>query len=294
MKTREVIVLTPTTFDELKDAIAENYPALSRQLQKIARFVLEYPEDMALETVAVIAKRAAVQPSSMIRFAQALGFDGFSDMQQVFRTVLVTRPGNYRDRIETLRRQSDGADPGAVLVDSVEESIHALQLLGENTSTGDLNRAIELLVDANDIYVLAERRAFPVAFYLTYAIGRLDRTVHLLDGVGGMLDQQAKNIKPKDAVIVISFPPYSPTVVELLAEQSQRRVTTVSITDSAISPVAMEATVTFGIKQQEERAFRSLVAPMCLAQSLVVGLGHRLVARNHIATRNRKGEKTRD
>jgi len=245
---------------------------------------------MALETVAVIARRAAVQPSSMIRFAQALGFDGFSDMQQVFRTLLVTRPGNYRDRIETLRRQSevDGADPGAVLADSVEESIHALQLLGENTSTGDLNRAIELLADANDIYVLAERRAFPVAFYLTYAIGRLDRSVHLLDGVGGMLGQQARNIKPEDAVIVISFPPYSPAVVELLAEQSQQGVTTVSITDSAISPIAMEATVTFGIKQQEERAFRSLVAPMCLAQSLVVGLGHRLVARNH------KGEKAHD
>ncbi len=289
MKSREVIVLTPTTFNELKDAIAENYPALSRQLQKIARFVLEYPEDMALETVAVIAGRASVQPSSMIRFAQALGFDGFSDMQQVFRTVLVTRPGNYRDRIETLRRQSevDGADPGAVLADSVEESIHALQLLGENTPTEDLNRAIELLADANDIYVLAERRAFPVAFYLTYAIGRLERTVHLLDGVGGMLGQQAKNIKQQDAVIVISFPPYSPTVVEMLAEQSQRGITTVSITDSAVSPIAMEATVTFGIKQQEERAFRSLVAPMCLAQSLVVGLGHRLVARNH------KGEKTR-
>ena len=290
MKTREVIVLTPTTFNELKDAIAENYPALSRQLQKIARFVLEYPEDMALETVAVIAKRAAVQPSSMIRFAQALGFDGFSDMQQVFRTVLVSRSGNYRDRIETLRRQSegDGADPGAVLADSVEESIHALQLLGEHTSTEDLDRAIGLLADANDIYVLAERRAFPVAFYLTYAISRLERPVHLMDGVGGMLNQQARNIKRNDALIVVSFPPYSPTVVELLTEQSQRSITTVSITDSAISPVAMEATVTFGIKQQEERAFRSLVAPMCLAQSLVVGLGHRLVARNH------KGEKTGD
>jgi DNA-binding MurR/RpiR family transcriptional regulator len=288
MKSREVIVLTPTTFNELKDAIAENYPTLSRQLQKIARFVLEYPEDMALETVAVIAGRASVQPSSMIRFAQALGFDGFSDMQQVFRTLLVTRPGNYRDRIETLRRQSevDDADPGAVLADSVEESIHALQLLGENTVTEDLNRAIELLADANDIYVLAERRAFPVAFYLTYAIGRLDRTVHLLDGVGGMLNQQARNIKQQDTIIVVSFPPYSPTVVEMLAEQSQRGVTTVSITDSAVSPIAMEATVTFGIKQQEERAFRSLVAPMCLAQSLVVGLGHRLVARNH------KGEKS--
>ena len=290
MKNVEDIILAPPTFAELKVAVADNYPSLSGQLQKIARFVLEYPEDMALETVAVIAQRADVQPSSMVRFAQALGYDGFSDMQQVFRSVLVTRSGNYRDRIETLRRQSKSgeADSGTVLADSVEESIHALQLLGEHTTSGDLDRAIELLAQAKDIYVLAERRAFPVAFYFTYAIGRLQRSVHLLDGVGGMLDQQVRNIKQQDAVIVVSFPPYSPTVVKLLAEQSQRGVATLSITDSAISPIALEATVTFGIKQQEERAFRSLVAPMCLAQSLVVGLGHRLVASNHGI------EKTRD
>ncbi len=290
MKIEEEVATAPQTFNYLKNEIAERYQSLSRQLQDIARFVLEYPEDMALDTVAVIAKRVQVQPSSMVRFAKALGYDGFSDMQQVFRSLLVTRSGNYRDRIETLRRQSkDGvADPGAVLADSVEESIYALQLLGEHTTSGDLDRAIQLLAQSNNIYVMAERRAFPVAFYLTYAIGRLERTVHLLDGVGGMLNQQARNITLQDALIVVSFPPYSPSVVELLAQQHQRGVKTISITDSAVSPIALEATVAFSIKQQEERAFRSLVAPMCLAQSLVVGLGHLLVARNH------NGDKTRD
>jgi DNA-binding MurR/RpiR family transcriptional regulator len=282
MKNEEDSILAAHTFNELKDTIAGSYPSLSQQLQKIARYVLEYPDDMALETVAVVAERAGVQPSSMVRFAQTLKYDGFSDMQQVFRSVLVTRSGDYRDRLETLRRQSDdgSADPGTVLADSVEESIHALQQLGENTITEDLDRAIDLLAQANDIYVLAERRSFPVAFYLNYAIGQLNRSVHLLDGSGGMLSQQAQNIKQQDAVIVVSFPPYAPAVVELLVEQSQRGVTTMSITDSAISPIALQATVTFGIKQQEERAFRSLVAPMCLAQCLVVCLGHHLVAMN--------------
>lgn len=281
-KNGQRVSAAPQSYNELKDAIAERYPSLSRQLQGIARLVLEYPEETALQTVAVIAKRARAQPSSMVRFAQALGFDGFSDMQQILRSLLVTRSDNYRDRIETLRRQSQAGDaePGAVLADSVGEGIHALQLLGEHTPLEDLDRAIDLLVAAESIHVLAERRAFPVAFYLAYAIGRLERCVHLLDGVGGMLRQQVRNIKMQDALIVVSFPPYSPSVVELLAEQHQRGVQTVSITDSAVSPVALEATVAFGIKQQEERAFRSLVAPMCLAQSLVVSLGHRLVAGN--------------
>lgn len=289
MNSEDAASMAPQTFGELKDAIADNYPSLSGQLQKIARFVLEYPDELALETVASIARRAQVQPSSMVRFAQALGYDGFSDMQQVFRSLLVVRSSNYRDRIETLRRQSEGgaADSAAVLADSVDESIHALQLLGEHTVPEDLDRAIELLTQARDIYVMAERRAFPVAFYLAYAIGRLEQTVHLLDGLGGMLRQQTRNIRLQDAVIVVSFPPYSPTVVDLLSEQHRRGVATVAITDSPISPIALEATVAFGIKQQEEQAFRSLVAPMCLAQSLVVGMGHRLVASNHTGDKRR-------
>jgi DNA-binding MurR/RpiR family transcriptional regulator len=171
-----------------------------------------------------------------------LEYDGFSDMQRVFRSLLVSRSSNYRDRIETLRRQSEAgaADPGAVLADSVDESIHALQLLGEHTAPGDLDRAIELLTRARDIYVMAERRAFPVAFYLAYAIGRLEQTVHLLDGVGGMLRQQTRNIRLQDAVIVVSFPPYSPTVVDLLSKQHRRGVAAVAITDSPVSPIALE------------------------------------------------------
>ncbi len=276
----------PQTFGELEDALAERYASLSRQLQKIARFVLEHPDDLALETVATVARRAQVQPSSMVRFAQAFGYDGFSDMQQVFRALLVTRSGNYRERIETLRRQGEGGagDPAAVLADTVEENIRALRLLGEHTPPADLARAVELLAQAREVCVVAERRAFPVAFYLTYAIGRLERRVRLLDGLGGMLREQARTITPRDALVAVSFPPYSPAVVELLTEQRARDVPAVAVTDSPVSPIALQATVSFGVKQQEERAFRSLVAPMCLAKTLVVALGHHLVAKNDRST----------
>ena len=83
--------LSPATYEALEETIAARYPSLSPQLQRISRFALEYPNEVALETVANLAGRAAVQPSSMVRFAQALGYDGFSDMQQVFRSHLVNR-----------------------------------------------------------------------------------------------------------------------------------------------------------------------------------------------------------
>jgi hypothetical protein len=81
----------PQNYDELKEAIGRAYPDMSKQLQRIARFALEQPDPLALDTVAAIAKAAHVQPSSMIRFANALGYSGFTEMQQVFRGHLVAR-----------------------------------------------------------------------------------------------------------------------------------------------------------------------------------------------------------
>ena len=73
------------------------------------------PHDLALGTVAAVAQANAVQPSSMIRFANALGFDGFSQMQQVFRSHLVERSAPYRERIAQMRRGARSAGDGGVL-----------------------------------------------------------------------------------------------------------------------------------------------------------------------------------
>ncbi len=272
----------PDTYEALKAAIAARYPTLSRQLQKIARFALDNPNDLALETVTTIAGRAEVQPSSMIRFAQAMGYDGFTTMQQVFRWNLVARAPNYRERIQDLREERGAAreDEDSVIGDFVDDGIASLELLRAHTSRERLAEAVETLAAAEEIYLLAQGRAFPVTFYLSYALRRLDRRCHLLDGVGGLLRQQADLATPKDAVIAVSFQPYSPLVVDIVTERSEKGVPIIAITDSPLSPMALEARVAFEIKDSQQRAFRSLVAPMCLAQTLVVSLGHHMADKN--------------
>ena len=105
--------LAPASYQALEETIAGRYSSLSPQLQRISRFALEYPNEMALEPVANLAARASVQPSSMVRFAQALGYDGFSHMQQVFRSHLVNRSDTYRDRIEELQKKGKGGEHNA-------------------------------------------------------------------------------------------------------------------------------------------------------------------------------------
>ena len=263
-------------FEGLKTEITKQYPALSRQLQEIARFTLDSPQEIALATVATAAAKAGVQPSAMVRFAQALGFGGYSEMQQIFRDQLVQRSSSYRDRIERLRQEHAKDSPSAVLREFVTESIASLTHLGEHITAKKLDEAIRLISDATHIHVLAQRRAFPVACYLTYALSQLELPTSLMDGVGGMVRDQALAIRPGDVLIAVSFRNYSPDVIALAAECRKRGVTVVVITDSTVSPLQRYATVAFDLGDHGDQPFRSLVEPLCLAQSLVVSIGYHL------------------
>ena len=270
------------TYDELQAEIGLRFPALSRQLQAIARFALERPQDVALDTVAAAASKIDVQPSAMVRFAQALGYDGYSDMQRVFRERLVERSGSYRERIARMRRgKATESRPKAVLRDFVADSIANLSHLEEHVDAARLAAAVKLLAKAGRIHVLAQRRAFPVACYLSYALAQLELPVTLMDGVGGMVREQARGLGTGDVLVAVSFRNYSPDVIELAADCKRRGIPVIGITDSAISPLNRSATIAFDLGDHSERPFRSLVEPLCLAQALVVSVGHEITRGKH-------------
>ena len=277
-------------YDELQAEIGRRFPVLSRQLQRIARFALERPQDVALDTVAAAASKVEVQPSAMVRFAQALGYGGYSDMQRVFRDRLVERSHSYRERIASLRRgpEAAGTRPKSVLRDFVADSIANLSHLEEHVPAERLRDAVRLLARARRIHVLAQRRAFPVACYLSYALAQLELSVSLLDGVGGMVREQSRGVGADDALVAISFRNYSPDVIEIAADCHRRGLPVLVITDSAVSPLMRSAAVAFDLGDHSDRPFRSLVEPLCLAQALVVSVGHELENRGQGKNISRK------
>ncbi len=100
----------PATAEELRAAILAGYDGLSKRLQQIARYVLEEPNAVALETLAVLAERSGVQPSAIVRFAKSFGFDGATQMQRVFRDGLLSANASlgYGERIREFSKAVDG------------------------------------------------------------------------------------------------------------------------------------------------------------------------------------------
>lgn len=261
----------PTSFDSLRDAILARREAFPKRLAQVARFALDSPDDMALNTVAEIAAKADVQPSTLIRFAQSLGYSGFSDLQQIFRSRLRDRWPDYAERVQSLRDDAAEGGPLHLLDGFAQTAIDSLLRLRDRADEASLTAAVDLLAGAKTIYILGQRRAFPVASYLAYAFGKLGIRFILLDNLGALLPEQAGFITEDDALIAISFTPYTPSTIETATRIGQKGVPILAITDSAFSPLAPLAKVWLEVAETDFGAFRSLAATLCLAMALAVG-----------------------
>ena len=264
------------SYDELRGAIAQRHRALSGRLQQIAEFVLDHPTDVALGTVAEVAARSGVPPSAIVRFAHALGFGGFTEMQQVFRSRLMAGVApSYKARLARMKHEEKsilGRKPAAVLGRFVAEAQSALVTLSQSAHARELDAATAILAKARDIYLLGLGGSFPVATHLAYVLRKLGRRVMLLDGIGGSIHEQSHPAGPEDALVAISFRNYYPDTARLFPELVARGVPAISITDSLLSPIVEGAKVVFEIQDMPEPALRTLVAPMCLVQALAIGL----------------------
>jgi DNA-binding MurR/RpiR family transcriptional regulator len=153
-----------------------------------------------------------------------------------------------------------------------------LQHLRAETSPTDLDVAVGLMAQAEIVGVVAQRRSFPIAAYLAYGLTHLGRRAHLIDGVGGMGAEQARLLGARDLLIAISYKPYAPETLDTVAAAAGRGVKILAMTDTALSPLPPLAAVSFEVGEASLHGIRSLTASMCLAVTLVVGLGQKLAA----------------
>jgi len=265
-----------TNLTELQDQIRTRHGDLSKRLQQVARYVLENNNSIAFDTIAVIASQADVPPSTLIRFAKAFEFTGFNEMKQLFRKNLVEETVNYTDRARLFKEldsnQQIRETPSHILQEFARVNSQAMDQLAAQTPEHKLEAAIDILSKAENIYLIGLKRSFSIASYLTYALRRLERRAFLIDGLGGMFNEQLSMVGPNDAVLSISFSPYAQETVALSEAASQAGAKQIVITDSQISPLANFSDVCFVVNEGKVDAFRSQSASLCLVQSLAVAL----------------------
>ncbi len=267
-------------YEHLRNKLVEDYSDLSGRLQQITRYAMTHPNDMALETIAVLAKRTEVPPSSLIRFAKSFGFSGFSEMQKVFQQGLLGRMSEYQKRVQNLNleisQQEDEIQSN--LGYFVQGGIQALQSLRKTVKDEDIEKAASIMIESDVVHIAAQRRSFPIGTYLTYALSHLGVPNMLLDSVGGMFPEQGKNIRKGDVLLAISFSPYAHEVLKLAGNVKEQGIPVIVISDSILNPLGLFSDVCMEVEETEIFGFRGVIlsALMCLSLSLVVELGSQM------------------
>jgi DNA-binding MurR/RpiR family transcriptional regulator len=266
----------PRDFAALKAEVIARANALPKRLSQIAAFALERPDDVAFGTVASIAEQAQVQPSSLIRFAQAMGYQGFSELQEIFRARLRERVPSYEERIALLREHAKSASKAHILFEGFCEAAQkSLADLATKIESETLDRAVARLAGAENIYIIGLRRSFPISSYMAYAFGKLAIRHVLVDGLGGLASNDIAFATRRDAVLAVSFTPYASETVALVAQAVRARVPLIAITDSAFSPLARDAESWFEVAEANFEGFRSLAATLSLAMTLTVAVAEK-------------------
>ena len=274
----------PKDVERLRAEIIARHDDLSPRLRQVAAYVLDHPSDLGLQTLAVIADRCHVQPSTIVRFAKVFGYDGASQMQRLFRDELISAAPSpsYAERIRQFNERAGRAEllpPLALLQEFAEGNIIALEHLKDAVRHDDLEKAVDYIDEAESVNLVGLRRSFPVAAYMAYALRHVEKRAHLLDGLAGMLSEQSTMLSGRDLLVAISFRPYAKETVEIVTQAKAVGARIVAISDSLVSPISRDADVSFEIKDAEVRQFRSLTASLCLAQTLVISYAHRVEAR---------------
>jgi DNA-binding MurR/RpiR family transcriptional regulator len=266
----------PRDFAALRALVMARSQALPRRLAQVAAFALDNPDEIAFGTAASIAARAGAQPSTLVRLSQALGYQGFSDLQSVFRSRLRERVLNYDERLQQLRAHANaGSRAGAILDGFLSSAGRSLAELRGSMEPEKLDRAVELLADAETIFLIGLRRSFPVAAYMAYAMGKLGIRNVLVDGLAGLGAEQMGFVSGRDAVVAVSFTPYASETVALTEVARERQARIISITDSAFSPIAPPADLWLEVVEANFEGFRSVAATMALAISLSVAVAEK-------------------
>ena len=179
MNSRTIIV--SESLEELQERIVDQSGSMSNRLRVVGEFFVHNPNTVGLENMVSIAGEIGVSPSTLVRFANFLGYRGFSDLQELYRGEIRGQVTGYRERVRSTASRCVDSQNGHHILEAFSDSqCSAIEELNGTITAEAFEQALTMMNEADTIYVTGVRRAFPVTYYLAYALLRADFNVIVL------------------------------------------------------------------------------------------------------------------
>jgi DNA-binding MurR/RpiR family transcriptional regulator len=220
---------------QIRDRILKKFDTLSPKQRTLARFLLQNEAAPAFYSAADIAAEVGISSATVVRFARALGYDGYTDLQDAIRTTLPT----YRTIAERMaERVANGHDDHDLRAQVTEVGTRMVRGTLAGIAQNDLDQVVEAVLAADQIKIFGSGLSSAAAILTEYHLVMLGLSARafLNEGVGQVL--HLAHISEGDLVIVVSIWRYIRSTVEALEVAREAGATCLAITDSPVSQVA--------------------------------------------------------
>ncbi|WP_276716040.1 MurR/RpiR family transcriptional regulator [Pseudooceanicola nitratireducens] len=272
----------PTSFEQ---RLAAQYGNLSVALRQAADFLRANPVEIATRPLRTVSRDSGVSPAAFSRLARALDYDTFDDLREEFRAHLGKRVGNFADRAERL--QKDHAEgEGDFFAAHLAASRAGLSELEAKIDRARLGEVADRLAAARRVLLQGALGSTGVVEYLAYMATFHSDTWSLASRMGASLGSSLIGLDARDALIVVTMPPFATRSIKAAQLAHERGVFVVVITDTPSCPALQYAAARFIVPTESPHFYSSYVVTMFLLETLM-GM---VVARSDSASKTRIAE----
>lgn len=257
---------------DLLKIIQEKQSTFSKGQKQISSFILAHYDKAAYMTAAKLGALVGVSESTVVRFANELGFAGYPELQHSLQEMI-------RSKLTTIQRieiTNDRIGESDLLEKVLNSDIDKIKHTLEEIDRTSFENAVDDLIGAQMIYIIGMRSSSSLASFMYHYLNLVFPHVRLVRTTSGSeIFEQLLRINDKDAIVGISFPRYSKRIINALGYAKKQGAKVISITDSAASPIAANADDLLLAKSDMASFVDSLVAPLSIINALIVAIGRK-------------------
>ncbi|TJX59515.1 MurR/RpiR family transcriptional regulator [Soehngenia saccharolytica] len=248
--------------------IQESFMNLSKAQKIIAEYIINHYDKAAFMTAAAIGNQLNVSESTVVRFANALGYAGYKELQRDLQELI-------RNRLTTVQRisLSDELNNSSEFIEKVMgKDIENMRKTMLEIDETNFNSAVESVIEANNIYILGLRSSTFLAGYLNFYLNFIFDNVRLIQPTANDIFEQLAKIKTNDVLICVTFPRYSKRTLDALDYVNTKGCKIITFTDSGLSPAYNRSDISLIAKSEMLSFVDSLVAPMSLLNAFILAI----------------------
>ncbi len=254
---------------DVMSQINEKFAKMSKGHKKIATFIMDHYEQAAFMTAAKLGDTVGISESTVVRFAYALGYEGYPE----FQDALADWVKNKLNSVQKIGAKYGKSTQSEILTSVLTADMEKISDTIEHVDPHAFETAVDSILSARNVYVVGLRSCEPLARMMQFYLNMIRANVHLVcsSSTSEMFEQMIR-VNEKDVVIGISYPRYSMRTLKMMEFANDRNAKVITMTDSIHSPMCLYSSCNMMARTDMVSIVDSLVAPLSLINALVVAL----------------------